>query len=337
MAGKRGICNVTGMRRRNKGGRVRIKALAESTLLSKYRDIWLQEIAVRGHTKSTVNTNKWALEPFMQWAEEQLLDCPGKVTEKHLKSYQTWMFEYRKSDGGSLSATSQRTRVGSLKRFFQWMLEEGFITENPATKLRLPKRTQNSLPKTLSRREIATLLSQPNILDPLGLRDRAILELFYATGIRRMELVQLNIEDLDLSGASIMIRQGKGGKDRLLPIGSQTIRWLQAYLKRSRPKLAIDPTEKAAFISGYGSRFNANYLGNWMRRTMERAGIVKQGSCHLLRHSCATHMLENGADLRCIQQLLGHSRLDTTQIYTDVSIRHLRMVYNSSHPSARKR
>jgi integrase/recombinase XerD len=273
----------------------------------------------------------------MQWAHEHSIDCPLKFTEEDMKTFRTWLFEYRKSDGEPLSPTSQRTRIGALKRFFQWLLEQGHTTTNPAKKLRLPKRTVRALPRTLSRSEIRRLMAQPNILDPLGLRNRAILELFYATGLRRMELVGLDVDDLDLSSGSLMIREGKGGKDRILPLATNTIRWLAAYLRRSRPKLAVDPNEKAAFISGYGSRFNMNYIGNWMRRTMERAGISKEGSCHLLRHSCATHMLENGADLRCIQQLLGHSRLDTTQIYTDISIRHLRMVYNSTHPSAKRR
>lgn len=325
------------MRRRNKGGRQFSRKPKRETSLTRFRDLWLKEIAEEGYAKSTVSTSKWGIEPFMQWSHEQSIDCPREFAEDHLKSFRTWLFEYRKSDGSPLSPTSQRTRIGALKRFFQWMLEQGYTTMNPAKKLRLPKRTVRSLPRTLSRREVGNLLSQPNILDPLGLRDRAILELFYATGMRRMELVQLNMEDLDLPSASIMIREGKGGKDRVLPLASTTIRWLNAYLQRSRPKLAVEPGEKAAFISGYGTRFNINYLGNWMRRTMSRAGITKEGSCHLLRHSCATHMLENGADLRCIQQLLGHSRLDTTQIYTDISIRHLRMVYNSTHPSAKRR
>jgi integrase/recombinase XerD len=123
----------------------------------------------------------------------------------------------------------------------------------------------------------------------------------------------------------------------MLPLANTTVRWLNAYLIRSRPRLAVDQRENAFFITGYGTRFNPNYLGNWMRRLMTKAGIRKPGACHLFRHSCATHMLENGADLRCIQQLLGHSRLDTTQIYTEVTIRHLRMVYNATHPSVRKR
>ncbi len=199
-----------------------------------------------------------------------------------------------------------------------------------------PKRPNRALPKTLSRKEISKLLSQPNAIDPLGLRDRAILELLYATGMRRMELVNLDIEDLDLYSASVLIRQGKGGKDRVLPLGHLTIRWLRAYLKRSRPKLVVNSDEKAAFITGYGTRYNPNSLGNWMRKTMQEVGIVKQGACHLLRHSCATHMLENGADLRCIQQLLGHSRLDTTQIYTEISITHLRTIYNATHPSVKR-
>lgn len=254
-----------------------------------------------------------------------------------MENYNQWLFHHKKANGDELSVSTRRTRLGALKRYFAWLQEQGHLRQNPAAKLKLPKREQRSLPKTLSHREISRLMAQPKIHDPMGLRDRAILELFYATGMRRMELVKLDREDLDLPGASVFIREGKGGKDRVLPIGGRTIRWLHAYLKRSRPRLAVDHDEPALFISGYGSRFNPNYLGNWVSRIMRNTGIQKRGSCHLLRHSCATHMLENGADLRCIQQLLGHSRLDTTQIYTDISIRHLRSVYNATHPSVRPR
>lgn len=119
-----------------------------------------------------------------------------------------------------------------------------------------------------------------------------------------------------------------------MPLGCGALRWLEVYLENSRPVLCVSALEVTFFLSGYGERFNPNYLGNWVSRTLKAAGIEKKGACHLLRHSCATHMMENGADLRSIQQMLGHARLDTTQIYTEVSIHHLREVYNKTHPNA---
>ena len=131
-----------------------------------------------------------------------------------------------------------------------------------------------------------------------------------------------------------MIRKGKGGKDRVVPVGDRVLSWVNQYLEKCRPLLLVSLEEHALFLTGYGERFNAQYIGNWVRRTMDKVGITSSGSCHLLRHSCATHMLENGADIRYIQQLLGHARLDTTQIYTDVSIAQLREVHTRTHPTA---
>ena len=337
MAGKKGIRNVAGMRLRKKGGRKRVQPLTAETRLIRLRELWLRELAIQGYAPSTVSTSKWAVEPFTQWAKEHSIKTPDECSGEVLRAYQAWLHDYRKPDGDALSSATQRARIGGVKRFFQWLQDCGEIAGNPADKLHLPKRPYRSLPHTLSRKEVGRLFAQPNVLDPLGLRDRAILELLYATGMRRTELVKLDREDVELDRASIWIRQGKGGKDRMLPLANTTVRWLNAYLIRSRPRLAVDQRENAFFITGYGTRFNPNYLGNWMRRLMTKAGIRKPGACHLFRHSCATHMLDNGADLRCIQQLLGHSRLDTTQIYTEVTIRHLRMVYNATHPSVRKR
>lgn len=325
------------MRRRRKGGRsLPLGELAQPECRwMQLSGQWLKDIELMGYSASTQNSYYWGLKSFLTWVQRQEIRNPNEVSQEELDTYQNWLFDYRKVNGEQLSAATRRTRLGALKRFFLWLLEQGHIETNPTNKLRLPKRQHRALPKVLSRREISKLMSLPKIHDHLGLRNRAILELFYATGMRRIELVNLDVDDLDLSSASVLIRQGKGGKDRILPLASLTIRWLAAYFQRSRPKLLLDQNEKAAFISGYGSRFNPNYLGNWVGLTIRQAGIQKQGACHLLRHSCATHMLENGADLRCIQQLLGHSRLDTTQIYTEISIRHLRTVYNATHPSSR--
>lgn len=229
---------------------------------------------------------------------------------------------------------TQRARLGTLQRFFSHLCKSGYLLANPAADLELPRKACPALPKVLNFEELRRLMGQPDVTDPLGLRDRAILELLYATGLRRSELVNLDFEDIDLTTASVHVRKGKGSKGRVLPLGRGVMRWLEGYLDKGRPALSMSVNERAFFLSGYGERFNPNYLGNWVRKTLKAAGIEKKGACHLLRHSCATHMMENGADLRCIQQLLGHARLDTTEIYTEVSIHHLREVYEKTHPSS---
>jgi len=151
-----------------------------------------------------------------------------------------------------------------------------------------------------------------------------------------MELVNLDVGDLDLSRHVLSLRKGKAGKGRTVPVGGRAEHWLMRYLDESRPRLELATGEHALFISGYGTRLNPNYLGNWVKRTMKVAGIEKLGSCHLLRHSCATHMHDNGADIRFIQQLLGHASLDTTQIYTEASIHKLLEVHALTHPHGKK-
>lgn len=205
----------------------------------------------------------------------------------------------------------------------------------PAADLDLPRKPHQQLPKGLNRQELAAVLNVPDIRDPLGIRDRAILETLYATAARRSELVNLDLSDLDAEGGTVHIRKGKGGKIRLVPVARNALQWLGRYLDETRPRLVLDNTEQALFLSGYGERMSADYLGNWVAKTVKAADMGKTGSCHLMRHSCATHMLENGADIRLIQQLLGHVRLDTTSIYTEVAITHLKEVYNRTHPAAK--
>ncbi len=297
-------------------------------------DEWFQWLEERNYSAKTVASHTWALRSFLQWAQERDLRNPEQITKPILESYQRWLYRYRKADGNPLGVSTQRTRLGAIQRFFGWLCKTNRLHANPAADLELPRKTHKSLPKALSQQEVASLFNLPDITDPLGVRDRTILELFYATGIRRSELVRIDVEDINRESGLLMIRKGKGGKDRVVPIGERALSWINRYLDETRPLLRIDLNEHALFLSGYGGRFSAQYIGNWVRKTMDKAGIARIGSCHLLRHSCATHMLENGADIRFIQQLLGHARLDTTQIYTDVSIVQLREVHARTHPYA---
>jgi integrase/recombinase XerD len=183
--------------------------------------------------------------------------------------------------------------------------------------------------------EVERLICQANISTPWGIRDRAILEVLYTTGMRRSELAGLAVEDWNRDRGTISIRQGKGGRDRVVPVGVRATQWLGRYLDEVRPVLAKDPEEKTLFLTDYAEGFEKNRLGDLVRRYLNWARIPTPGACHLLRHACATHMLENGADIRFIQALLGHADLRSTQIYTQVSIAKLREVHAATHPTGR--
>ena len=309
---------------------------SDTTTLAALTDQWLAWLQERNYSQRTISATTWAMRTFLAWSQERDLIHASQITKPILESYQRHLYRYRKDNGQPISITTQRSRLGAIQRLFAWLCKHNLLTANPAADLELPRKPPKTLPKALTLAEIDSILSVPDTADPLGIRDRAILELFYATGIRRAELVRIDLEDIDHQRATLAIRKGKGGKDRTVPIGERALHWIQRYLDTTRPLLHINQNEHALFPTGYGERFSAGYIGNWVKRTMKQAGIDRTGSCHLLRHSCATHMLENGADIRYIQQLLGHARLDTTQLYTQVSIIQLREVHARTHPHAKQ-
>jgi integrase/recombinase XerD len=176
---------------------------------------------------------------------------------------------------------------------------------------------------------------QADTSDPLGIRDRAILETLYSTGMRRMELVNLALYDLDLDRGTLMVRQGKGKKDRMVPIGERAAVWIEKYRSDVRHQLVVEPDDGTLFLTAEGARFSLNGMTSLARNYVLAADTGKRGACHLFRHTMATQMLENGADIRFIQQMLGHAKLETTQIYTQVSIRKLQEIHRATHPTAR--
>jgi integrase/recombinase XerD len=181
--------------------------------------------------------------------------------------------------------------------------------------------------------EVEAILIQPDVTTLSGLRDRAMLETLYSTAIRRMELAQLRLFDLDTRHGTLMVRQGKGGRDRMVPVGARACAWCERYLNEVRPQLVGPVDEGILFLTDYGEAFEKNRLGDLVKRYLAHAGLMVPGACHLFRHACATHMLENGADIRFIQVLLGHSELSTTQIYTRVSIVKLKEIHAATHPA----
>jgi integrase/recombinase XerD len=294
---------------------------------------YLENLAVRNYTSNTIEGRRDALKFFLLWAQDRDLTNPAAITKPILESHQRHLWRWRKANGKPLGISTQRSRLGTLKDFFSWLAKQNLITANPASELELP-RPEKRLPKEpLGLHQVEAVIAVPDIRDPLGVRDRAMLELFYSAGIRRSELTQLELHDLNCERQTLQIRQGKGHKDRVVPVGTRALAWLERYLDEVRPRLALTSHQSALFLTSYGEAFNPDVLSRMVSKFIKKAEIDRPGSCHLLRHTCATHMLEGGADIRFIQQLLGHEKLETTAIYTQVSIEQLKAVHSKTHPA----
>lgn len=282
-----------------------------AVLLAEY----LNALRVKDYSENTVRSRKMNIRVFLEWCAERGLTEPTEITRPVLERYQRHLFHHRKSNGEPLSFRSQYMRLVGLRVWFRWITRQNRILHNPASEIELP-RLGHRLPKhVLTIQEAEQVLGQPNLADPLGLRDRAILEVLYSTGIRRMELVHLKLFDLDLERGTILIRQGKGKKDRFVPIGDRAAAWVQKYIREARAKLAVEPDDGTLFLASTGEEISRDHLTATVRAYVVHAKIGKTGSCHLFRHTMATLMLEGGADIRFIQQMLGHASLSTTEIY----------------------
>lgn len=300
-------------------------------------DSHLEALAVKQYSQQTIKTRRDQVGVFIRWCADRGLENPLDLTRPVLERYQNYLFYYRKRNGQPLSFRTQYGMLVPLRVWFRWMSRANHIPHNPALDLELP-RTGHYLPKhVLSVDEVEQVLPQPNVSDPKGLRDRAIVETLYSTGIRRGECVQLKLYDIDLRGGTVFIRQGKGRKDRVVPIGDRAIRWIEKYLCKVRPRLAVEPDDMTLFLSQYGEPISRDHLSGMVHDYVESANLGKGGGPHLLRHTMATLMLENGADLRFLQEILGHENIATTQIYTHVSIRQLKQVHDNTHPAERSK
>ncbi len=303
--------------------------------LANFRERFLDWMRVTNYSERTIENRESYINMFIRWAQDRGITRPTEVTKPILERYQKYLYLQRKKDGQPMSFRSQRTRLEPLRAYFKWLCRNNHILYNPASEMELP-RQERRLPKhVLTQREAETVINVPNVDTTVGLRDRAILETFYSTGMRRMELINLKLYDLDLERGTVMIRQGKGKKDRMIPIGERASIWVDKYVTESRPELVTEPDDGTVFLTSYSEAFTPDSLTQLVRNYIEASKIGKQGACHLFRHTMATLMLEHGADIRFIQQMLGHVKLDTTQIYTQVSIKKLKEIHTYTHPGAR--
>jgi integrase/recombinase XerD len=303
------------------------------SLLAALMDKHLEALRAQNYSEYTVKSRRVHLGFFVGWCHDRGITEPTEVTRPILEHYQRFLFHYRQKNGNPLTFRSQHSRLVPLRVWFRWLARQHHILHNPASELELP-RMEHRLPKAvLSASEVEQVLAQPDVQDPLGLRDRALMETLYSTGMRRMELANLKLYDLDAERGTVTIRQGKGKKDRVIPIGERAAAWVEKYIRESRPALVTEPDDRTLFLSNAGEPFSLDHLSNLVRTHVDASGIGKRGACHMFRHVCATLMLENGADIRYIQQMLGHSDLKTTQIYTHVSIRQLKRIHAATHPA----
>jgi integrase/recombinase XerD len=304
------------------------------TLLEVMLREYMQALAIQNYSEHTISNRTFHLVAFIRWCQERGLTEPLEVTRPVLERYQRYLFHYRKKNGDPMSFRTQHSRLVPLRMWFRWMTRRNHLLHNPASELELPKLGQ-PLPRNIfSAQEVERILLLCDIDDPIGLRDRAIIEVLYSTGIRRMEVIALKLYDLSLERGVLLVRQGKGKKDRYVPIGERAIAWLQKYIEESRPQLASEPDDMTVFLTANGEPFSRDHMTSNVKARIDAAKLGKTGACHLFRHTMATLMHENGADIRHIQEILGHVKLETTQIYTHVSIRTLQKVHASTHPAA---
>jgi integrase/recombinase XerD len=301
--------------------------------LHPYLDAYCEWALAAGFSEHTMATRRFAVLRFIVWCDERGITRPVEVTRPMLERYQRTLHQYRKSDGAPLSVLAQLGLLNALVAWFRWMVRQNHLLHNPAADLVLPKKPK-ALPKTiLTVAQVEAILDQADPSTPLGIRNRAIMEVFYSTGIRRMEMMHLKLYDLDTGRGTLMVRQGKGRKDRFLPIGARACKWADKYLLEVRPEIVAGFDDQTLFLDDFGRPMGATFLGDLMRRHVEASGITTPGACHVFRHAMATHMLENGADIRFIQAMLGHANLETTQIYTQVSMTKLKEIHNATHPA----
>lgn len=290
-------------------------------------------IASHGYAPSTVTGRRHHLAALVAFLLEWDVSDPAAVTTAHLERYQRQLFHHRKRDGQPLSFRTQAQRLMAVKAFFAWLAAHGTLPYDPASSLVLP-RTEHRLPEAvLSAEEIEAVLAAPDTSTPLGVRDRAMVEVLYSSAIRRAELARLLVPDVDVSRGTLFVRQGKGARDRHVPIGVRAASWVAAWRDRVRPGFVIGADPGHLFLGTGGKPLDLDVLSRTVARYVRAAVPHRRGACHLFRHSAATLMLDNGADVRHVAEMLGHAKLETTMIYTRVSLQKLREVHAATHPA----
>lgn len=280
-------------------------------------------LKVKNASDNTVASYMRDIRQFSEWLTESTGKTILNVMQQDIHAYLSYLDQHGKSN-----ATASRS-IASLKNFYAYLLSSGFVESNPVNNIRI-ERGEKKLPQILSGREIELLLSQPVCSDAKGFRDKAMLELMYATGIRVSELIELNIDDVNLSQGLIKCKHTK--KSRSIPLYPAALKALKVYIRDVRSAMLADLSEPALFVNVNGSRMSRQGFWKILKHYQETAHIEKEITPHTLRHSFAVHLLENGADLGSLKELMGHCDISSTQMYTNMINQKLKSVYEKCHP-----
>jgi integrase/recombinase XerD len=304
------------------------KAITMQNLFEKYR----QHLIILNYSPRTIHGRLLYLNRFLTHLAELNITRITAVTKEIISDYQTHLFEEINSRGEPNCVCTQNSVLGIVKSFFSFLAENDYIVADPAKKISYAKEPKKLPRSILTGPEAKKVLHAPDTKTVLGYRDRTILEILYSSGIRKEELLNVLITDVDYTEGIIRINGGKGKKDRVVPIGKIACRYIENYVKAIRPLLTQDLHNNYLFISMRGNRLSKNMIWEIVKSYTRKARIKKNISPHTFRHTCATLMLRNKANIRHIQELLGHSSLDSTQVYSHVSITDLKEVHSKCHP-----
>ena len=304
---------------------------------SHFKEKYRQHLTVIRYAADTIKRYIYFLNRFFAWLEALGVTEIGAVTKDHVQDYQTHLYETVNSRGEPNSVFHQNNTLKAIKGFFSYLAEQNYLVSDPSRDVsyaRTPKRLPRSI---LTGPEAKKVIHAPNTKTATGYRDRAIIEVFYSTGIRRNELINLELSDVDYHEGFVRINSGKGNKDRVVPIGKIACRYIENYVKAVRPMLVKDPRDNHLFLTINGTKISENRVWQLIKTYSKKTKIKKNITTHTFRHTCATLMLKNKANIRHIQELLGHSSLEATQVYTRVSITDLKEVHSKCHPREKDR
>lgn len=303
--------------------------------IAEYLAPYLDDLRQRNFSLETISGRRKEIERFLAYSGERSVLAPADLTVSFFERYSKYeTSRVSETTGRKLSAVTAIHSLSTLRSFLGYLVKHRALMFNPALEVELPKMGRRLPRNVLTSIEVERMMLIPDIADPVGLRNRAILELLYSTGMRRSELARLEIGDIDFSGGTVFIKQGKGLVDRIAPAGKRALLWVEKYLNEGRPGFPASEKLTALFLAAqFHRRLSAAQISQIVSDAKQAAGIEKSGAAHMLRHTAATLMLENGADVRYVQQFLGHKELNSTQRYTHVAIRALHAVHAKTHPA----
>jgi integrase/recombinase XerD len=294
--------------------------------------VYLKSLEVRNFAGRTIGEAAWRLEKFLEYLASRSIEGPRAITREVVANYQVELFEKINVRGMPNTVSYQNGMLSAVKQFLRFLKERDYIVSDPGADIPYAK-VPKSLPRgVLSPAEARKILHQADTSCVIGYRDRAILEVLYSTGIRKEELGGLTLSDVDTTDGFLRVESGKGGKDRIVPLGRIACRYLESYIKSVRPELIKDPYEKRLFLTSRGKPFSKNVVWELVKKYARKARIHKNVHPHTFRHTCATAMLKNKANIRAVQELLGHSSINSTQVYTHLSITDLKAIHAQCHP-----